>query len=77
VLHYSLIGGIPTIFYIEFGSKGRGEVIRLFCEDAGIAYRDHRLCVLMLGFLQWLLLGSFSSLEEFNSMDPGERKMYR
>ena len=37
-----LIGGIPTLHYLDFLSRGRGQVIRLFFEDAGIAYHDIR-----------------------------------
>ncbi|EUC62524.1 glutathione S-transferase, putative [Rhizoctonia solani AG-3 Rhs1AP] len=37
------IGGIPTLHYLDFLSRGRGEVIRLFFEDAGIAFKDHRI----------------------------------
>ncbi|KAB5589828.1 hypothetical protein CTheo_6730 [Ceratobasidium theobromae] len=37
------IGGVPTLHYFDFLSRGRGEVIRLFFEDAGIAFKDHRL----------------------------------
>ncbi|KAL8909667.1 MAG: hypothetical protein Q9171_004938 [Xanthocarpia ochracea] len=36
------IGGVPTIHYLDFASRGRGQVIRLMCEDAGIAYIDIR-----------------------------------
>lgn len=36
------IGGVPTIFYYDFTSKGRGEVLRLFFEEADIAFVDHR-----------------------------------
>jgi len=36
------IGGVPTVHYLDFASKGRGQVIRLFCEDAEIAFKDHR-----------------------------------
>ena len=38
----STIGGVPTIHYLDFASKGRGQVVRLLCEDAGIAYDDVR-----------------------------------
>ncbi|CAE6481026.1 hypothetical protein ACGC1H_005220 [Rhizoctonia solani] len=37
------IGGIPTLHYLDFLSRGRGEVIRLFFEDSGIAFKDHRI----------------------------------
>ncbi|CAE6476801.1 unnamed protein product [Rhizoctonia solani] len=37
------IGGVPTLYYLDFLSRGRGEVIRLFFEDAGIAFKDHRI----------------------------------
>lgn len=36
------IGGVPTLYYFDFASRGRGEVIRLFFEDAGIAFKDYR-----------------------------------
>ncbi|KAL8685778.1 MAG: hypothetical protein Q9218_007550 [Villophora microphyllina] len=36
------IGGVPTIHYLDFASRGRGQVIRLMWEDAGIAYTDVR-----------------------------------
>ena len=36
------IGGVPSIHYLDFMSKGRGQVVRLFFEDAGIAYQDIR-----------------------------------
>lgn len=36
------LGGIPHIHYFDFFSRGRGQVIRLLCEDAGIAYADTR-----------------------------------
>lgn len=36
------IGGVPTIHYFDFQSRGRGQVIRLLWEDAGIAYKDVR-----------------------------------
>src|SRR5271156_3493024 len=38
----ALIGGVPTIHYLDFLSRGRGQVVRLFFEDAGIAYSDVR-----------------------------------
>ncbi|KAL8787941.1 MAG: hypothetical protein Q9213_001968 [Squamulea squamosa] len=38
----STIGGVPTIRYFDFASRGRGQVIRLMWEDAGIAYTDIR-----------------------------------
>ncbi|EON67430.1 hypothetical protein W97_06683 [Coniosporium apollinis CBS 100218] len=36
------IGGVPTLHYFDFFSKGRGQVMRLFWEDAEIAYEDIR-----------------------------------
>jgi prostaglandin-H2 D-isomerase / glutathione transferase len=36
------IGGIPTVHYFDFFSKGRGQVIRLLFIGAGIAYNDVR-----------------------------------
>ncbi|TID21294.1 glutathione s-transferase [Venturia nashicola] len=36
------LGGTPHIHYFDFFSRGRGQVIRLLCEDAGIAYIDTR-----------------------------------
>jgi glutathione S-transferase len=36
------IGGVPIVHYLDLGSKGRGEVVRLFCEDAEIAFKDNR-----------------------------------
>lgn len=36
------IGGIPTIYYFDFLSRGRGQVIRLLWEGASIAYVDIR-----------------------------------
>ena len=36
------IGGVPTLHYLDFASKGRGQVVRLLFEDAGIAYEDVR-----------------------------------
>ncbi|KAI9730543.1 MAG: hypothetical protein M1834_005784 [Cirrosporium novae-zelandiae] len=36
------IGGVPTIHYFDFQSRGRGQVVRLLWEDAGIAYNDVR-----------------------------------
>ncbi|KAL8726351.1 MAG: hypothetical protein Q9166_006758 [cf. Caloplaca sp. 2 TL-2023] len=36
------IGGVPTIHYFDFASRGRGQVVRLLWEDAGIAYEDIR-----------------------------------
>lgn len=36
------IGGVPNIHYIDFFSKGRGQVVRLLWIDAGIAYTDTR-----------------------------------
>ncbi|CAE6529975.1 unnamed protein product [Rhizoctonia solani] len=37
------IGGVPTLHYFDFSSRGRGEVVRLLFEDAGIAFKDHRI----------------------------------
>jgi hypothetical protein len=34
------IGGVPTIHYLDWFSRGRGQVIRLLFEDAGISYTD-------------------------------------
>lgn len=36
------IGGVPTLYYFDYASRGRGEVVRLFFEDAGIAFKDYR-----------------------------------
>lgn len=36
------IGGVPTLHYFDFKSRGRGQVVRLLWEDAGIAYEDIR-----------------------------------
>lgn len=36
------IGGIPTIHYLDFLSRGRGQVVRLLWLDAGIAFDDVR-----------------------------------
>ncbi|KAK4704129.1 hypothetical protein P7C70_g2087, partial [Phenoliferia sp. Uapishka_3] len=36
------IGGVPTIYYYDFMSRGRGEALRLFFEEAGIAFKDFR-----------------------------------
>lgn len=36
------IGGLPTIHYFDFFSKGRGQVVRLLFLDAGIAFTDLR-----------------------------------
>ena len=36
------IGGVPNIHYYDFQSRGRGQVVRLLWEDAGIAYDDTR-----------------------------------
>ena len=36
------IGGLPTMHYFDFASRGRGQVVRLLWEDAGIAYEDVR-----------------------------------
>ncbi|KAF7522543.1 hypothetical protein G7054_g12109 [Neopestalotiopsis clavispora] len=32
------LSGVPTVHYFDFMSRGRGQTVRLFCEDAGIAY---------------------------------------
>lgn len=37
-----LIGGVPIVHYLDFASRGRGQVVRLLFEDAGIAYEDVR-----------------------------------
>ena len=39
------IGGIPQIYYFDFASKGRGQVLRLLWEDLGIAYKDTRFSI--------------------------------
>lgn len=36
------LGGIPTLHYLDFSSRGRGQVLRLFFEDAQISYEDVR-----------------------------------
>ncbi|RMZ01738.1 hypothetical protein D0860_07499 [Hortaea werneckii] len=36
------IGGVPTIHYLDFMSRGRGQVVRLLWIDAGIAFDDVR-----------------------------------
>ena len=36
------IGGVPVMHYFDFASRGRGQVVRLMWEDAGIAYEDVR-----------------------------------
>ncbi|CAF1432543.1 unnamed protein product, partial [Didymodactylos carnosus] len=36
------IGGVPILHYFDFGSKGRGEVLRLFFYDAEISFIDKR-----------------------------------
>ncbi|TEY79819.1 hypothetical protein BOTCAL_0041g00200 [Botryotinia calthae] len=36
------IGGIPTIHYFDFQSRGRGQVVRLLLIDAGAAFKDIR-----------------------------------
>lgn len=36
------IGGVPTIHYFDFQSRGRGQVLRLLWEDADISYTDVR-----------------------------------
>jgi len=36
------IGGVPTMHYFDFQSKGRGQVVRLLWIDAGIAFDDVR-----------------------------------
>ncbi|KAF1984713.1 hypothetical protein K402DRAFT_395413 [Aulographum hederae CBS 113979] len=37
-----VIGGVPTLHYLDLKSRGRGQVIRLFWEEAEIAYKDVR-----------------------------------
>ncbi|OGM42362.1 putative glutathione S-transferase [Aspergillus bombycis] len=32
----------PTLYYLDIGSLGRGEVIRLFLKDAGVEFNDVR-----------------------------------
>lgn len=32
----------PTLHYLDIGSLGRGEVIRLFLKDAGVEFNDVR-----------------------------------
>lgn len=41
-LNNEKIGGVPTIHYLDFQSRGRGQVVRLMWEDADIAYTDVR-----------------------------------
>ena len=36
------IGGVPSIHYFDLQSRGRGQVVRILWEDAGIAYHDIR-----------------------------------
>ncbi|KAF7885682.1 uncharacterized protein EAF02_004191 [Botrytis sinoallii] len=36
------IGGIPSIHYFDFQSRGRGQVVRLLLIDAGAAFKDIR-----------------------------------
>ena len=36
------LGGVPEILYFDFQSRGRGQAVRLFLEDAQIAYDDTR-----------------------------------
>ncbi|ESZ95824.1 hypothetical protein SBOR_3766 [Sclerotinia borealis F-4128] len=36
------IGGIPTIHYFDYQSRGRGQVVRLLLIDAGAAFKDTR-----------------------------------
>lgn len=36
------IGGIPTIHYFDYRSRGRGQVVRLLLIDAGAAFKDTR-----------------------------------
>ena len=36
------LGGVPHIHYLDFKSRGRGQVVRLLWEDAGVAYDDTR-----------------------------------
>ncbi|KAK6580600.1 hypothetical protein PZA11_006836 [Diplocarpon coronariae] len=36
------IGGVPTIHYFDFQSRGRGQAVRLMLIDAGAAYKDIR-----------------------------------
>ncbi|TVY81413.1 Glutathione S-transferase P [Lachnellula suecica] len=36
------IGGVPTIHYFDFQSRGRGQVVRLMLIDSGAAYEDVR-----------------------------------
>ncbi|KAK4051380.1 hypothetical protein OIV83_002864 [Microbotryomycetes sp. JL201] len=55
------IGGVPEFHYYDFASKGRGEVIRLFFEDAGIAFVDVRY-----GFDEW----NSKSVEERSQVNP-------
>ncbi|KAL8947005.1 MAG: hypothetical protein Q9222_006665 [Ikaeria aurantiellina] len=54
-----LIGGTPTIHYFDFASRGRGQVIRLLWEDAGIAYEDIRF-----SFDEWLEYKKTVALEK-------------
>ncbi|KAI0153718.1 glutathione S-transferase [Pestalotiopsis sp. NC0098] len=34
------IGGIPTVHYFDFMSRGRGQTVRLLWDDAGVAYNN-------------------------------------
>jgi len=36
------IGGVPTLHYFDWFSRGRGQVLRMLWEDAGISYTDVR-----------------------------------
>lgn len=36
------IGGVPVMHYLDFSSRGRGQVVRLLWIDAGIAFDDVR-----------------------------------
>ena len=36
------IGGVPTLHYFDWFSRGRGQVLRILWEDAGISYTDVR-----------------------------------
>ncbi|KAJ2967047.1 hypothetical protein NQ176_g9854 [Zarea fungicola] len=37
-----MAASVPTLHYLELGSLGRGEVVRLFLRDAGIEFKDIR-----------------------------------
>ncbi|KAJ2993161.1 hypothetical protein HDV02_002601 [Globomyces sp. JEL0801] len=56
-----LIGGIPTVNYFDLGSKGRGEVVRLFFAEAGVEFKDHRI-----QFADWPALKEKYISEGFN-----------